>query len=97
QDWLAANQDQAIKAVNDGLKQAAGATLPDEVLQRALANLTFTADPIATSYPALLANGVKAGVAQDADINGIFDLRLLNEVLKDRNKPAISAGSLGQS
>ncbi|GAA1048502.1 hypothetical protein GCM10009569_06210 [Arthrobacter russicus] len=97
QDWLAANQDQAIKAVNDGLKQAAGATLPDEVLQRALANLTFTADPIATSYPALLANGVKAGVTQDADLNGIFDLRLLNEVLKERNKPAISAGSLGQS
>lgn len=97
QDWLANNQNQAVKAVNDGLKQAAGATLPNEVLDRALANLTFTADPIAASYQTLLANGVKAGVTQDADINGIFDLRLLNELLKDRNKPAISAGGLGQS
>lgn len=97
QDWLANNQNQAVKAVNDGLKQAAGATLPNEVLDRALANLTFTADPIAASYQTLLANGVKAGVTQDAEINGIFDLRLLNELLKDRNKPAISAGGLGQS
>ncbi|POC77999.1 sulfonate ABC transporter substrate-binding protein, partial [Vibrio vulnificus] len=60
-------------------------------------NLTFTADPIAASYPELLANGVKAGVTQDADIKGIFDLRLLNQILKDRNKPTISAGDLGQS
>lgn len=97
QDWLANNKDQAVKAVNDGLKQASGATLADAVLKRSLDNLTFTADPIAASYPELLANGVKAGVTQDADIKGIFDLRLLNQILKDRNKPTISAGDLGQS
>ncbi|ABY24338.1 sulfate-binding protein [Renibacterium salmoninarum ATCC 33209] len=97
QDWLANNKDQAVKAVNDGIKQAAGATLADAVLKRSLDNLTFTADPIAASYPELLANGVKAGVTQDADIKGIFDLRLLNQILKDRNKPTISAGDLGQS
>lgn len=97
QDWLAANENQALKATNDGLKQAAGATLPDEVLSRALGNLTFTADPIAASYPALLANGVKAGVTQAAEINGIFDLRLLNGLLEARGKPRISDGGLGQS
>ncbi|AJT41863.1 ABC transporter substrate-binding protein [Psychromicrobium lacuslunae] len=96
QSWLSQHQDQAISAVNAGLLQAAGKGLPDDVLKRALANLTLTADPIAASYQTLLSNGVKAGVTQEADINGIFDLRLLNQVLKDQGKSPISAAGLGQ-
>lgn len=96
QDWLSQHQDQAISAVNAGLVQAAGKGLPDDVLKRALANLTLTVDPIAASYQTLLSNGVKAGVTQEANINGIFDLRLLNEVLKEQGKSPISAAGLGQ-
>ncbi|WP_285727798.1 ABC transporter substrate-binding protein [Psychromicrobium xiongbiense] len=97
QAWLQQHPGQAVAAVNDGLKQAAGAALPEDVVSRALSNLSFTADPLASTYPALLANGVKAGVTQDADIKGIFDLRLLNEVLRQRSQPTVSAGDLGQS
>ncbi|NYE95473.1 NitT/TauT family transport system substrate-binding protein [Psychromicrobium silvestre] len=97
QDWLSQHKDQAISAVNAGLVQAAGKGLSDDVLKRALDNLTLTDDPLASTYKTLLDNGVKAGVTKESDINGIFDLRLLNEILKEQGKPVISADGLGES
>ncbi|WP_394939814.1 ABC transporter substrate-binding protein [Psychromicrobium sp. YIM B11713] len=97
QDWLDQHKGQAISAVNAGLVQASGKGLPDDVVKRALDSLTLTADPIAGTYKTLLANGVKAGVTKDADINGIFDLRLLNEILKEQGKTIVSTAGLGQS
>ena len=53
----------------------------------------FTADPLAGTFPALLENGVSVGVSKPADLNGIFDLTLLNKVLKAAGgQPATAAG-----
>ncbi|BCT77289.1 sulfonate ABC transporter substrate-binding protein [Sinomonas cyclohexanicum] len=96
-DWLnRASPAERAAAVNAGLKAAAGAELPANVLERSLANITFTADPLAGAFPKLLHDGVTAGVTKDADLHGLFDLRGLNEALAAADHPPASAAGLGQ-
>ncbi|WP_285241704.1 ABC transporter substrate-binding protein [Pseudarthrobacter sp. MEB009] len=94
-DWLntAPTADKAA-VINAALQGSAGAALPEDVLARSLANITFTLDPLAGSYPRLLADGVTAGTTKQADITGLFDLRALNGVTESAAK--ISAAGLGQ-
>ncbi|MBT2513250.1 ABC transporter substrate-binding protein [Arthrobacter sp. ISL-30] len=66
--------------INAALKESAGSALADDVINRALANITFTMDPLAATYPKLLQDGIDAGTTKAADLNGLFDLRALNEV-----------------
>ncbi|MDQ0663319.1 NitT/TauT family transport system substrate-binding protein [Arthrobacter ulcerisalmonis] len=93
--WLnAALPDEKASLLNAALQESAGAALPGDVLARSLANITFTLDPLAGSYPKLLQDGVEAGTTKKADINGLFDLRALNQVTGGTDK--ISAAGLGQ-
>ena len=102
--WLnEAPADQKATVINSALQEYAGAGLDDDVLARSLANITFTLDPLAGSYPKLLADGIEAGTTKEADINGLFDLRALNEVTAGAAGAAgaaggtkISAAGLGQ-
>lgn len=91
--WLN-NASPADKAstINAVLKDTAGKPLPANVIERALQNIKFTTDPLAGTYKKLLEDGVKAGTTKEADINGIFDLRALNEVEGKKT----SAAGLGQ-
>ncbi|NUP59410.1 MAG: ABC transporter substrate-binding protein, partial [Pseudarthrobacter sp.] len=80
-EWLnkAADGEKA-SVINAALKEAAGAELKADVIDRSLKNIVFTVDPLAGTYQKLLADGVTAGTTKQADINGIFDLRQLNSV-----------------
>ncbi|MGX5714761.1 ABC transporter substrate-binding protein [Arthrobacter sp. MAHUQ-56] len=92
--WLnSAPADEKAGVINSALQETAGAALPTDVLDRSLANITFTLDPLAGSYPKLLQDGVDAGTTKKADLNGLFDLRALNEVT---GTSKISAAGLGQ-
>ena len=92
--WLnSAPADEKAALVNDALQESAGAALPADVLNRSLANITFTLDPLAGSYPKLLQDGVDAGTTKKADVNGLFDLTALNQVT---GAGKISAAGLGQ-
>ncbi|MFF2298219.1 ABC transporter substrate-binding protein [Arthrobacter sp. NPDC058127] len=92
-NWLntASAADKAA-AINAALKATAGSTLPADVIDRSLKNITFTVDPLAGTYKKLLQDGVDAGITKPADINGIFDLRALNSVTGQKT----SAAGLGQ-
>ncbi|WP_422936285.1 ABC transporter substrate-binding protein [Sinomonas sp. P47F7] len=93
-DWLnKASDAQKAQAVNDGLKAAAGQALPNDVVVRALSNITFTTDPLAGAYPKLLQDGVDVGVTKPADLHGLFDLSILNRV---SGGTKVSAAGLGQ-
>ena len=92
-DWL--NQASAAEkatVINAALKDAAGAELKADVIDRSLKNIVFTVDPLAGTYQKLLADGVTAGTTKQADINGIFDLRALNSVSDGKT----SAAGLGK-
>jgi len=92
--WLnAAPADEKAALINEALQESAGAALPSDVLNRSLANITFTLDPLAGSYPKLLQDGIDAGTTKKADINGLFDLSALNQVT---GGGTISAAGLGQ-
>ncbi|MEO8284607.1 MAG: ABC transporter substrate-binding protein [Pseudarthrobacter sp.] len=93
--WLN-NAPAAEKAnvINSALQESAGAALPADVLERSLQNVIFTVDPLAGTYPKLLADGVTAGTTKQSDITGLFDLRALNEVIGTGQR--VSAAGLGQ-
>ncbi|CAM3157524.1 Putative aliphatic sulfonates-binding protein precursor [Arthrobacter ulcerisalmonis] len=92
-DWLnTASATEKATVINAALKEAAGAELKADVIERSLKNIVFTTDPLAGSYQKLLADGVTAGTTKQADINGIFNLAPLNEVTGEK----ISAAGLGK-
>lgn len=93
--WLNANKGKEAEAVNNSLAAAAGKELPANVIDRSLANLAFSADPLANTFPTLLEHGVTAGVGKQADLSGIFDLRQLNAALTKQGQKPVSAGGLG--
>ena len=94
-DWLNEHKGKEADAVNKALAAAAGKKLPANVIDRSLANLTFSADPLAATFPTLLAHGVTAGVGKQAVLSGIFDLRPLNATLAKQNQKPVSAAGLG--
>jgi NitT/TauT family transport system substrate-binding protein len=94
---LAEQDAQAAKqSVNDGLDAAGGKSLSPEVLDRAWSELTITDDPVAPALKQSAENGFTAGTtAEQVDLDGIYDLRLLNGILADEGRESVSAGGLG--
>ncbi|WP_458780487.1 ABC transporter substrate-binding protein [Arthrobacter sp. D3-16] len=91
--WLNGAADgEKASVINAALKEAAGAELKADVIDRSLKNIVFTVDPLAGTYQKLLADGVAAGTTKQADIKGIFDLSALNSVAGDKT----SAAGLGK-
>jgi len=87
----------AKTAVNTALEAAGGKALSAPVLDRAWSELTVTYDPIASALKQSAENGVAAGTTEKkVDLDGIYDLRPLNTVLKDQGLDTVSAGGLGK-
>jgi NitT/TauT family transport system substrate-binding protein len=86
-----ANADPAAaqKTVNDGIEKVTTKRLPDATIAASWKNLTFTPDPIASSLEKSKDDAVKVGLQKDVDINGIYDLTLLNQLLKQRGQPEV--------
>jgi NitT/TauT family transport system substrate-binding protein len=87
----------ASAAINDALGKLNGKKLPDAVLASAFKNIKVTLDPLAGTYNTSGAHAVDGGLLKTVpDINGIFDLRILNKLLKASGKNPLSATGLGQ-
>jgi NitT/TauT family transport system substrate-binding protein len=96
-EWLDANPGEARAVVNAGLDALAGQPLDGDVLARSWANLDVTVDPVASSLAGYAADAVVAGTADaEVDLDGIYDLSVLNAVLAERGRPAVSAAGLGE-
>lgn len=85
----------AAADINAQLEKDTGKPLGEEVLARALEHVHFTVDPVAGTFEQVLADGVAAGTAKDGSIDGLFDLAILNGVLKARGAEPVSAAGLG--
>jgi NitT/TauT family transport system substrate-binding protein len=89
----------AKASVNAGLEASGSDAIPTEVLDRAWEGLAPTYDPIASALEQSAADGFEAGTTEtEVDLSGIYDLRLLNEVLADLDLDLepVSAGGLGE-
>lgn len=80
--------DTFIRAFNNGLERITGSTLPEDELRDALQRLEFTYDPVEQSLFRMADDAYELGLIGRGDkpnLANIYDLRLLNEVLKERN------------
>jgi NitT/TauT family transport system substrate-binding protein len=80
----------AQQLVNDQVEAVTGKRLADKVMVAAWKNLTFTMDPIAPSLQRSADAAIGLGLLDPVDLSGIYDLKLLNEVLKAAGKPPVA-------
>ena len=84
----------AVNAVNDdpaasqetvaaAIGELTGSSLPEGTLETAWESLSFTVDPIASSLQTSATNARELGLLESDDLEGIYDLALLNEVLAE--------------
>jgi len=86
-----ADKTAAAKIVNAELKQETGKALPDAVIERAMSRVEFTWDPISSSLRKSADAAHKVGFLKTApDLSGIYSLKLLNEVLKEKSLPPVA-------
>jgi NitT/TauT family transport system substrate-binding protein len=96
-DWAKANPADAKTVVNGALKELAGSSLSQAVIDRAFSNIELTTDPIPAEFPQLAQDSVTAGVVKSAvALKGFADFGPLNEVLKEKNQPAVNAPELAK-
>jgi sulfonate transport system substrate-binding protein len=95
-DWIAKNTVDAKSTVNTEIKRITGKALKDPVLDRAWSNIEITNDPVASSLKKSAADAVAAGLLKAVDLTGIYDLKLLSEVLAARGQAAVDDAGLGK-
>ena len=94
-DWIDKNPVEAKAAVNDSLSARTPTPLKASVLDLAWSRLAFTVDPLAATLRKESGDAVKVGIVKSANINGIVDLRLVNQVLSAKGLQRLSAAGLG--
>jgi NitT/TauT family transport system substrate-binding protein len=93
--WINAHQDEAKAAANKQLERDSGKALPADVLDPAWKSIKVLDDPLASTLNAEADHAVKAGLLEKPDLDGIYDLTLLNKVLKAEGAPTVDAAGLG--
>lgn len=88
-DYIKANPAKAQQLTADGIEEASGKPIPVDLVKASFGNLTFTVDPIPSSLEKDAKDAAALGLIDSADVKGIYDLKLLNEVLKARGEPAV--------
>ncbi len=84
--WINDHKDEAIIKYNDELKKLTAQTIPESVLKQSMTRLELTWDPIKTSLFQSANNAFDIGFLGKTrpDLSGIYDLKLLNEVLTEK-------------
>jgi NitT/TauT family transport system substrate-binding protein len=96
--WIKANKQAAKDAVQAQLLATTGKNLSDAVINRAWENITPTLDPLAASLAVSVNHAVDAGLLTNIGargVQGIYDLRLLNQLLKFKGEKTYGTAGLG--
>ncbi|MDK1475223.1 ABC transporter substrate-binding protein [Streptomyces sp. 549] len=93
--WIKDNPDEAKKVLNAQLEQYGGQPLPEKVLDPAFAAIEVTDDPLASTLRAQAEHSVASGLLKEARTDGIYDLSLLNKVLKAEGRDPVDDAGLG--
>ncbi|MFD9009510.1 aliphatic sulfonate ABC transporter substrate-binding protein [Streptomyces sp. NPDC059552] len=94
-EWINANPDKAKASANAKLEADSGKALDAKVLDPAWPSIAITDDPLASTLKTQSEWAVKAKLIEQPDLAGIYDLTLLNKVLKAAGKPEVSDAGLG--
>ncbi|RSS61706.1 aliphatic sulfonate ABC transporter substrate-binding protein [Streptomyces sp. WAC07061] len=94
-EWIHSNQDKAKASANARLLAETGKGLDPKVIDPAWPSISVTDDPLAATLKKQSEWAVKAKLLESPDLAGIYDLTLLNKVLKAAGKPPVSDAGLG--
>jgi NitT/TauT family transport system substrate-binding protein len=84
-EWINQNPDDAKRTLNEELKAETTRALPQATLDAAWQRLKLTADPICASLLKSAEDAHRIGfLRQKPDLRRIYELKLLNEVLKEK-------------
>ncbi|HEV3365493.1 MAG TPA: ABC transporter substrate-binding protein [Acidimicrobiia bacterium] len=91
-DFLNANPAEARTLVNQGIQKLTGKPIPRGVIDAAWPNMTFTNDPVPSSLRKGAEDAKAVGLLDSSvRLDGIYDLTLLNEVLKAAGRPEVKS------
>jgi NitT/TauT family transport system substrate-binding protein len=90
--WINQHSKKARNVVREQIKVLSGISIPKEIFDEAFSRLEITYDPIESSLFSYAEMAYHAGFLgnQRSDLSGMVDLKLLNEVLKERSLPVVS-------
>jgi NitT/TauT family transport system substrate-binding protein len=90
-DFINASPDEAQKVVNTAIGQLSGKAPDAKQTADAWKTLTFLNDPLSSSLRDGAKHAQDVGLLDPVDLKGIYDLSLLNEVLKAKGAPEVKA------
>jgi NitT/TauT family transport system substrate-binding protein len=93
-EWINSHKEEAIKAFNTQLEKITGKTIPEDELHSALSRMKLTYDPIKLSLFQSANSAFDIGFLGKtrADLSGIYDLKILDEVLSEKGLPTVGGG-----
>ncbi len=89
-DAIEADPMKAQAAVVAQIAEITGSAPDAATIATSFSHLTFTLDPIAASLQKSADDAIAVGLLEPVDLEGIYDLTLLNEVLTERGRPTVS-------
>jgi NitT/TauT family transport system substrate-binding protein len=90
-NWINEHQEDAVKVFNIQLEKLTGKTIPVDEFKAGLSRMTLTWDPIKESLVKSANDAFEIGFFdQKPNLSGIYDLTILNEVLKEKGLSQIS-------
>jgi len=87
-EWIAKNPAQAKQVINQQLQKETGKPLSQQVLDDAFSRMQVTYDPIRSSLSKSTQQAFEEGFLgrTTPDLSGLYDLTLLNEVLREKKE-----------
>ena len=79
------------KLVGEGIEKVTGKPLAPNLISASFDNIEFTNDPIVSSLKKSAKQAHSLGLLDSVKLEKLFDLELLNEVLKANNLPTVSS------
>jgi NitT/TauT family transport system substrate-binding protein len=91
QQLIASDPAQAQRLVNGQIETDTGKAMGQDLIETSWRNLQFTMDPLARTLHKSAQDAIVLELLDPVDLNGIYDLTLLNQVLVDAGEPEVSA------
>ena len=90
-DWINAHLPDAKRILNQQIQKETGKPLPAAVLEDSFSRLRITYDPVRSSLFTSARSAFDAGLLgrQRPDLSGLYDLSVLNEVLREKKKEPV--------
>jgi NitT/TauT family transport system substrate-binding protein len=88
--YINSNPADAQAVTNDAVATITGKKLASGVVSAAWPHMAFTLDPLAPTLKASADHAHSLGLLASVNLNGLYDLTLLNQVLAAHGQPAVS-------